>query len=630
MNSYIKTLNKPNRNYQSYIYYLCGMLIIACVAVSLFMQDYKTSSLSDSISIRGSWRFRQSQIMKIDSLVQSLYLTEQNTIFKKNTEAGDSKNLEYLQKENAQIRELFAAVKAPQVRNPPYQDDPDIIAQIEAAESAYINMSETARKFFANKYSSTPQIANQILQDYAHTTDLLHRIYQRLETQLQRVRWLELEQLKRLDNLSRASSAIIILIVIAVMIYSDILMRKLRKSNAARNEYATELEGAKKKAEQASQMKSEFLANMSHELRNPLGAVIGTVDLLRDTELNDDQKELADIVVLASNNLLEIINDILDLAKIEEGRLELTSEAYSLRELLQEIFASYYGRALAKNLRLILNVTENMPHNIIGDRLRLQQILTNLIGNAVKFTRRGSVTINVDAEKNDDKYELTFEVIDTGIGIAKDKQKSIFDKFIQADSSTTHKYGGTGLGLAISRNLVELMGGTLELASEVGQGSKFWFTITCAAAPTNIVTESDTAYARLQAQPAATNLPHPTSILIVEDIPVNQTICRKMLQGVADTIDIATDGVEAVTMVKGHHYDLILMDCMMPNMNGYDATRAIRQLPAEQNTIIIAITANAMKEERQKCLDCGMDDYISKPMSKAALVEVVQKWLVRF
>jgi PAS domain S-box-containing protein len=543
--------------------------------------------------------------------------------------------------------------------------------------------------------------------------------------------------------------------------------------------YAKDLEGKteeieleRAKAEQANLMKTEFLANMSHEIRNPMNAIIGMTEVLKDTNLSNEQQELVSIISRCGEDLLTIINDILDISKIESGKLLLDAISFNLKYNILELIKPLHIKCNDKKIDLILNYSKNIPEYIINDPSRIRQVLVNLIGNAIKFTKEGSITINIEpVEIRTNEITLCFEVIDTGIGISEAKQQVIFDKFSQVDASTTREYGGTGLGLAICRQMVELMDGKIGVESKPNKGSKFWFQITCGVdkfsnyigaeeiistqikvliidypnSPHSIVLEeylieSNIFCDSVSPENAATSImaalqrndsyqiilinsesldknikelndtnnnnklltdqiiiaisfgekkdiseyekmgiitSHITkplnnklllgtmaillskrnkkmrnfspddlitetpilsyikfdnnllniNILVVDDSSINRNLIKHMLHTSGSKIDEANNGKEAIKMVKKKGYDLILMDCMMSIMNGYDATKKIRELDNGTTPVIIALTANALEGAKNKCLASGMNDYLAKPVKKTDLLEMLNKWV---
>ncbi|NJP05492.1 MAG: PAS domain S-box protein [Chloroflexaceae bacterium] len=377
-------------------------------------------------------------------------------------------------------------------------------------------------------------------------------------------------------------------------------------------------------AEAASRTKSAFLANMSHEIRTPLNAILPMTQVLLETNLTAEQHEAVITIATGSKALLALISDILDISRIEQGSLVLQNESFDFFQCVREAAALFAPQAATKHLALVVQIDETLPHHLIGDIVRLRQVIINLVSNAVKFTDTGSIAIDVSGQPQEHGWQIDIAVRDTGIGISAEVLPLIFDAFTQADTSMTRRYGGSGLGLAISRQLITLMGGSLDVASHEGRGSTFTISLLTEAAdqPFVVLPQMDRV-----SEPAVHDQHHrPLRILLAEDSLLNQRVMLRLLEKRGYRADVALNGQEVLACLQQQHYDLILMDVQMPEMDGIEATRRIRaEWPAEEQPWIIAITAHALEGDREWCLAAGMDDYLSKPVQSEQLFAAIQQ-----
>ncbi|MGB4101559.1 MAG: ATP-binding protein [Alphaproteobacteria bacterium] len=388
-------------------------------------------------------------------------------------------------------------------------------------------------------------------------------------------------------------------------------------------------------AEAANRAKGDFLANMSHELRTPMNGVLGMASLLKDTNLNHEQRDYVDTICNSGETLLMLLNDILDMSKIEAGQLTLEDIPFDLFDLVNDTTRLLEPLANKKNIVLSTKVLESVPRYIIGDPARIRQIITNLIGNAIKFTTEGSVTLALDCDGiADGRARLKFHIDDTGIGIKTENLDKIFNKFTQADETTTRRFGGTGLGLTVCKLLTEKMGGQIGVESIINKGSRFWFNL-----PLLIPDAPQLNFLNKEAKAASSHTAYNGAradfssrrIIVVDDHPINLLFAKKLLQkfGCA-TIDTVENGADALLRIASGHYDMMLCDCQMPDMDGYEVSRRIRadEAGTQWHIPIVAMTANAMVGDREKCLAAGMDDYVTKPVNEARLYRVLAQWLL--
>lgn len=453
----------------------------------------------------------------------------------------------------------------------------------------------------------------------------------------------------RIGAIRRAGAAAFAAVAMLSLLAGFVVYRLSRTASRARQRdliVQSRLAEAKQRAEAASRAKSDFLAMMSHEIRTPMNGVLGCANLLLETPLNSEQREFALTVQRSGDSLLTIINDVLDYSKIEAGHMTVEKIDLDLRSVCDEVSKILHSALGERGLSMSLSYDDTLPRLINGDPVRIRQVVLNLAGNAVKFTEHGAVRIEVTRHEG---ANVKISVIDSGIGITKEQLDRMFRRFTQADSSTTRRYGGTGLGLAISKTLVELMGGTIGVVSQPGTGSTFWFTL-----PIGVVSKSPAEPASepgsesgpesaavpllmtVVAEPAGAALAVGAAtftrarLLLVEDNFVNERVAVYMLTKLGHQVDVAKQGREAIDMLSKRGYDLVLMDCQMPDMDGFEATRIIRD-PAsavlDHAVPVIAMTANAFPEDRTRALSCGMNDFLSKPVDRTVLANMLEKWL---
>jgi len=454
-----------------------------------------------------------------------------------------------------------------------------------------------------------------------------------------------------LDYLELQSMSIHILLTIVIFFICGLWSYHLNKYSGAqtnmlrqiheRNAYQDSLEklnlelqlshqsavDARHDAEKSAQAKSTFLATMSHEIRTPMNGVIGMTSLLGETSLTTEQADFVNVIRTSGESLLNVINDVLDFSKIESGHMQLEEKSFGLRKCVADVIDLFANKAKTQGITLLCEIDQALPERLIGDASRLRQVLINLVNNAIKFTPQGKVRLQVtQLSASEKEVSLRFEISDTGIGIPAEKQSQLFKAFSQVDSSDTRRYEGTGLGLVISERLVNLMKGTIKVKSKVNEGSAFYFQITLAiCTETVVVTQPECDEQQKPGELLKENfaLKYPLQILIAEDNPINLKLATIVLNKLGYQPDMAYDGKEALQKSLSKNYDLILMDIMMPVMNGLEATRVIRSTFDVQPKIV-AMTANAMPEDRNKCIAAGMDDYLSKPIELKLLVEVLR------
>ncbi len=423
-----------------------------------------------------------------------------------------------------------------------------------------------------------------------------------------------------------------LLIIYALFLFS--ISKQLNKTFNESFENLQKLRTSRNNAQHASRAKSDFLAKMSHEIRTPMNGVIGMSDLLMETKLSKEQLDFTQTIQSSANLLLVVINDILDFSKMEAGKLILEPKLFSIRQLLTHCENILKPRFENKNVQFITTYDQSIPEYIIGDQIRLQQVLLNLLGNAIKFTDKGSVKLDVSINISEKEHQLFFSIKDTGIGIDEEMQQYLFQAFTQADSSIQRKYGGTGLGLVISKQLIEMMGGTIKVTSIHNEGSSFDFDIILEKQIIEGVAQEDKQAIKQENTPSKPTLKiTDLTVLLVDDNQINLKVANALLKKIGFIhIKICVNGQEAINNFKQEQFDIIFMDCEMPVMDGFEATKRIRKIEQEKQydaSKIIALTAHALPEFLQKAIDSGMNETIAKPIKKDDLINTLSKLFIQ-
>jgi signal transduction histidine kinase/CheY-like chemotaxis protein len=452
------------------------------------------------------------------------------------------------------------------------------------------------------------------LNDSLYNTALI--VQQKLENDLKHT-FIQTSQYS--DKVLRLNTILSIIVILAVAILGTLIIKRLLDQLSLIYKLGKE----KERADKSAIIKEQFLANMSHEIRTPINAVVGFANLLQKTKLEGNQKQFVDLIQNSGESLLSVVNDILDISKIEAGMMRITKNPFSLHEACTSIEMMFYHKIQEKQLDFSLVYDENIPDTIVGDAERLNQVLINLINNAIKFTNKGSVKLSVDLlQKSEKEATIKFVVTDSGIGISKEKLEAIFERFEQADGETSRQYGGTGLGLSIVEQIIKMQGGDVKVESILEVGTTFTVVLKY-----EYINKPDDIKNYLSINTMMKKEFKGYKALVAEDNKTNQTLLKFILQQWNLGYDLAENGVEALELLQKNHYDLVLMDIQMPIMDGYEASRKIRQ-DINAGVPIIAMTAHVLPTEKQKCIDAGMNDYISKPINEDDLFNLIEKYIV--
>jgi len=470
-----------------------------------------------------------------------------------------------------------------------------------------------ARRLYSEKYEPSR----------SRYEDLVRQLCSQADAQAATAaRMLQEKNRSSLQTICEALAVGTILLAAILILVTRSVQKQLQAEIDARRKTMEEVAAARDQALEASRVKSTFLANMSHEIRTPMNGVLGLTEMVLDTDLHKDQRESLEMALQCGHGLLGLLNNILDLSKIEAGKLSHETITFDLMAEAKVSAALFGPQATRQGVELRLQAGGGFPERIQGDAGKIRQVMNNLVGNAVKFTSEGQVTLSVELDPADSRGQTALiAVTDTGIGISDMVQARLFEPFTQGDSSTTREYGGTGLGLAICKKLVETMGGRIGLKSEPGKGSSFWFTIPFQIPRSPVI---------LEASAPRRTLKHRPQILVAEDNHVNQRVIRGLLKNLDCDSEVVDSGLGALAAHKRSQFDLVLMDCQMPEMDGYSATAQIREREDRlklRRTPIVALTAHALVGDRERCLNSGMDDFLTKPISREQISTMLATWL---
>lgn len=614
------------------LYFVLAALDVVTVLASLMINQQMMQIYLDAVDVNREWSVRHGKYIELGQLASAVNAPG-NDVFDSQDVAAESLRMRAaLQKFDEQFAEARADVRG----NVGAEHAPRLLADFEAIRLAMREMVDEANQIFGYFAKGEGKLAGQRMATMDRKFAGVNRSLSRLARNAWSIQSLyldrQIEAAHVIKQLQYLIVGLVILMILGALYYGSRIYRAVLLADAERAANFDAVTQARAAADAASEAKSRFLANMSHEIRTPLNTVFLTLDMLKDSALGDEQRHYLAMAKSSSQSLRRLIDDLLDLSKIEAGKLDLSMVPFALAPFVQQLCAPFASRAAAKGIRFSAKLSPDLPQVAVGDALRIGQIVGNLLDNAIKFTHAGSVELVVERRQGlpaeagvheARRVALRFSVSDTGIGLTPEQQTLVFEDFVQADASTTRRYGGTGLGLSIARRLAVLMGGQLGLESHARGGSTFWFEI---ALPAGDLTPLGKATPGSVTGTAYSLAGH--RILIVEDAADSRAIMAAMLRELGATVDEAGDGLQAVAAAEGRRFDLILMDIAMPGIDGFEATRRIRASEVgRQEVPIVGLTAHAMDGVLEKCLDAGMDDYLAKPATRDQIVIVLRRWL---
>ncbi len=622
-----KTSTKNNKRPKwYYAYFALAFFDVITVMTSLYVNREIIHIYQETAIQNSTWGYYQEELAKLSSyaLVAN---TPGNDVFE--TKQPIEEKITY-DKSYAALIKQFAVTKEILLSDKDENLTKIIIAHLEDAKLDLVLLDDEVNTVFREYTNGRVQIAASHMslmdRNYALLAKDINKA-SRVARDIQKEFFIKQSQLANdLKKIEWVIGFFMLAMIIGASLYGTKLIKNIKADEEKRNQLAKEAETQRTIAIEANKAKSIFLATMSHEIRTPLNGIIGVTGFLSKSTLDGKEKEYIGTIKSCSTHLLSLVNDIMDFAKIEADEIRLEKHPLNISNIIQDISNIMAEEIKDKNVNFKVNCPDNLP-NISGDVVRIRQVIINFVSNAIKFSKNGNVTVSVSILKQNKKQvSLRVAVADTGIGIKKDKIDAVFDPFIQTDASITRKYGGTGLGLAICKKIVQLMHGEIGLTSEIGKGSTFWFEMTAPISKDNIDGAVDGCVKGNSLSIANKN------ILVVEDNYTNRMVVSTMLEGLKANVFEAENGKIGLDDIKKNHgkYDVVLMDCMMPEMDGFTATKFIREFE-KQNKLdrltIIAFTATALSGDEGKCLAAGMDGYITKPISEAALVGILTKYL---
>lgn len=612
------------------LYYLLAALAVATVLASLTLNHRMVQIYVDSVAMRQSWAVREAQYARLSELARAVNAPGNDVFHSRDVDAESGRLRLALSEFNAQ----FSASRE-EVRTRGGADEaPRLLAAFDEIEQSMREMVNEADVIFDDFDSGEPQRAGERMATMDRKYANVGRALERLSGIVRDIEQAHLDaQLRATEVLKRMEYLVMglaMLLIAGALFYGMRIYRASRAAETERLQYIDALTRARAEADAASAAKSRFVAMVSHELRTPLNTMLLTLDTLEQPGSSEEQQACLAVARASGGSLKRLVEDVLEFSRIESGKLKLECVRFGPGELLEHLLAPYARRAAQKGLSLAVRIAPQVPPQVAGDPVRFGQIVTNLVDNAVKFTAAGSVDVLVSLRPDPapggaplpcGRVRLRVAVRDTGIGVPSAQRSPIFEDFVQGDDSTTRKYGGAGLGLGIVRRLVDLMKGELGVMDTPGGGSTFWFYVDLARDPGEPAAPS-------QARPEWQRTLRGRRVLLVEDAPEGRTVTAALLGQLGLKVDLATDAAQAVSAAAATRYDAILMDIGLPETDGFEATRRIRQGERTEDEVpIIALTAQAADGILEQCLDAGMDDYLAKPVSRESIIAALDRWL---